>query len=194
MPIGDDGHAARRADVGVPRPADRASRCRASATSAACRRRASTAAATTRSACKDQLLFPEIDYMKVDKARGMNISVVTTAKTDEEVAQAAAVARHAVQARRKPAESDKDRWPRPQRSPRKPRRRSSRSGCATAASVRPAARLPAQVRAVPPVLPQAGARRRRHGRDEEQLVREFSRQRQFGESGHVDDGSWRLTN
>ena len=33
---------------------------------------------------KDQLLFAEIDYMKVDKARGMNISFVTTAKTDEE--------------------------------------------------------------------------------------------------------------
>jgi large subunit ribosomal protein L5 len=33
---------------------------------------------------KDQLIFPEIDYMKVDKARGMNISVVTTAKTDQE--------------------------------------------------------------------------------------------------------------
>jgi large subunit ribosomal protein L5 len=33
---------------------------------------------------KDQLLFPEIDYMKVDKARGMNISVITTAKTDQE--------------------------------------------------------------------------------------------------------------
>ena len=33
---------------------------------------------------KDQLLFPEIDYMKVDKARGMNVSMVTTAKTDEE--------------------------------------------------------------------------------------------------------------
>jgi large subunit ribosomal protein L5 len=33
---------------------------------------------------KDQLIFPEIDYLKVDKARGMNISVVTTAKTDEE--------------------------------------------------------------------------------------------------------------
>jgi large subunit ribosomal protein L5 len=33
---------------------------------------------------KDQLIFPEIDYMKVDKTRGMNISVVTTAKTDEE--------------------------------------------------------------------------------------------------------------
>ena len=33
---------------------------------------------------RDQLMFPENDYMKVDKGRGMNISVVTTAKTDEE--------------------------------------------------------------------------------------------------------------
>jgi large subunit ribosomal protein L5 len=33
---------------------------------------------------RDQLMFPEIDYLKVDKARGMNISVITTAKTDEE--------------------------------------------------------------------------------------------------------------
>jgi large subunit ribosomal protein L5 len=33
---------------------------------------------------RDQLMFPEIDYMKVDKGRGMNISVVTTAKTDQE--------------------------------------------------------------------------------------------------------------
>ena len=33
---------------------------------------------------RDQLMFLEIDYMKVDKERGMNISVVTTATTDEE--------------------------------------------------------------------------------------------------------------
>ena len=33
---------------------------------------------------KDQLVFPEIDYDKVDKARGMDIAFVTTAKTDEE--------------------------------------------------------------------------------------------------------------
>ena len=33
---------------------------------------------------RDQLMFPEIDYLKVDKSRGMNISFVTTAKTDEE--------------------------------------------------------------------------------------------------------------
>ncbi|MGD9904080.1 MAG: 50S ribosomal protein L5 [Vicinamibacterales bacterium] len=33
---------------------------------------------------RDQLIFTEIDYLKVDKARGMNVCVVTTAKTDEE--------------------------------------------------------------------------------------------------------------
>jgi large subunit ribosomal protein L5 len=33
---------------------------------------------------KDQLIFLEIDYLKVDKGRGMNVSVVTTAKSDEE--------------------------------------------------------------------------------------------------------------
>ena len=33
---------------------------------------------------KEQLIFPEIEYDKVDKVRGMNIVVVTTAKTDEE--------------------------------------------------------------------------------------------------------------
>jgi large subunit ribosomal protein L5 len=33
---------------------------------------------------RDQIIFPEIDYMKVDKARGMNVSVITSAKTDEE--------------------------------------------------------------------------------------------------------------
>jgi large subunit ribosomal protein L5 len=33
---------------------------------------------------RDQLMFQEIDYMKVDKARGMNVSVCTTAKTDQE--------------------------------------------------------------------------------------------------------------
>ena len=33
---------------------------------------------------KEQLIFPEIEYDKVDKVRGMDIIVVTTAKTDEE--------------------------------------------------------------------------------------------------------------
>jgi large subunit ribosomal protein L5 len=33
---------------------------------------------------KDQIIFPEIDYAKVDKLRGMNVTFVTTARTDEE--------------------------------------------------------------------------------------------------------------
>ena len=33
---------------------------------------------------KEQLIFPEIDYDKIDRIRGMNITIVTTAKTDEE--------------------------------------------------------------------------------------------------------------
>ena len=33
---------------------------------------------------KEQLIFPEIEYDKIDKARGMDITIVTTAKTDEE--------------------------------------------------------------------------------------------------------------
>ena len=33
---------------------------------------------------KEQIIFPEIDYDKVDKIRGMQVSVITTARTDEE--------------------------------------------------------------------------------------------------------------
>ena len=33
---------------------------------------------------REQIIFPEIDYDKVDKIKGMNVSFVTTAKTDEE--------------------------------------------------------------------------------------------------------------
>lgn len=33
---------------------------------------------------QEQIIFPEIDYDKVDKVKGMNITIVTTARTDEE--------------------------------------------------------------------------------------------------------------
>ena len=33
---------------------------------------------------KEQIIFPEIDYDKIDALRGLNISITTTAKTDEE--------------------------------------------------------------------------------------------------------------
>ncbi|MBA7526805.1 50S ribosomal protein L5 [subsurface metagenome] len=33
---------------------------------------------------KEQIIFPEIDYEKIDKLRGLEVSIITTAKTDEE--------------------------------------------------------------------------------------------------------------
>jgi large subunit ribosomal protein L5 len=36
---------------------------------------------------KEQLVFPEIDYDKIDKIRGMTVSITTTARTDDEARQ-----------------------------------------------------------------------------------------------------------
>ena len=36
---------------------------------------------------REQIVFPEINYDKVDKARGMDITIVTTAKNDEEATE-----------------------------------------------------------------------------------------------------------
>ncbi len=36
---------------------------------------------------RDQLIFPEINYNKVQKIKGMNVCIVTTAKTDDEARQ-----------------------------------------------------------------------------------------------------------
>jgi len=36
---------------------------------------------------KEQIIFPEVDYDKIDKIKGMNIVITTTAKTDEEARQ-----------------------------------------------------------------------------------------------------------
>ncbi len=33
---------------------------------------------------KEQIIFPEIDYDKIDKLRGLEVSIITSAKTDEE--------------------------------------------------------------------------------------------------------------
>ncbi len=45
---------------------------------------------------REQLIFPEIEYDKIEKIRGMEMIFVTTAKTDEEAQRAAAPAGHAV--------------------------------------------------------------------------------------------------
>ncbi len=36
---------------------------------------------------KEQIMFPEVNYDKIDKIRGMNIAIITTAKTDDEARQ-----------------------------------------------------------------------------------------------------------
>lgn len=36
---------------------------------------------------KEQIIFPEIDYDKIDKVKGMNVSIITSAKTDDEARQ-----------------------------------------------------------------------------------------------------------
>ena len=95
---------------------------------------------------KDQLIFPEIDYAKVDKTKGMNISITTTARTDAE--GLALLSRWGC---RSGSKSETSRgisaWPLPPRSPktssckiarisprrRKPRRRNSNAGIGTAA-------------------------------------------------------------
>ena len=105
--------------------------------------------------------------MKVDKARGMNVSVVTTARTDQE-------ARKLLQLIGMPfrrlagteiSMATTAKIAKEQKTPKfKVRLRNRCHLCG-----RPA-RVPAQVRAVPPLLPQAGAAGRHRGRDEEQLV------------------------
>ena len=60
------------------------SRCPASATSAACPAKSFDGRGNFSLGLREQLAFPEIDYDKVDRLRGLEISIVTTAKTDEE--------------------------------------------------------------------------------------------------------------
>ena len=114
-----DGHAARRADVGLPR----SSRVGRAAARARLPRRVAEGLRRPRqlhAGTPGPAAFPEIDYMKVDKARGMNISVVTTAKTDEESRTLLQLLgmpfRSAVATVR---DKDDSSWPRLRRSPRK---------------------------------------------------------------------------
>ena len=77
-------HAARRPHVGVPRPAASARRCRASVTSAACRRSSSTAVATTPSVSPSSRCSTRSTRTGSTASRGMDITVVTTATNDDE--------------------------------------------------------------------------------------------------------------
>ena len=59
-----------------------ASPCRASAISAACRARAFDGSGNYNIGVKEQIIFPEVEYDKIDAIRGMNITITTNATND----------------------------------------------------------------------------------------------------------------
>ena len=71
---------------------------------------------------RDHFIFPEIDYAKTDKSKGLNVTIVTTAGRDDRAQGAARRARHAVRASRQTGSNR--RWPHVQCESR---RRGSRS-------------------------------------------------------------------
>ena len=117
---------------------------------------------------RDQLIFTEIDYLKVDKARGMNVCVVTTAKTDEE-------ARKLLQLMGMPFRHELDEDRAMATTAKMAREKKTlkfkvrhRNRCQRCGRPRAYLRKFALCRLV---FPRARPDRRRRGRDEEQLVR-----------------------
>lgn len=84
MPIGCMVTLLRRTHVRLPRSPRDDRFPRASATSAACPGRAFDGRGNYNIGLREQIIFPEIEYDKIDAVRGLNISITTTAKTDEE--------------------------------------------------------------------------------------------------------------
>ncbi len=70
--------------MGIPGPPGVRSLCRVSATSAASRGKQFDGNGNYTFGLTEQVMFHEIDQDKIDRVRGMDITVVTTAKTDDE--------------------------------------------------------------------------------------------------------------
>ena len=83
QPDRGQGHPARRPDVGLPRPAGHA-RAAPHPRLPGIPAKSFDGRGNYSLGLREQLAFPEIDYDKVDRLRGLEISIVTTAKTDEE--------------------------------------------------------------------------------------------------------------
>ena len=153
---------------------DHARRCPASATSGASAE-AFDGRGNYTLGLNEQLVFPEIDYDKIDKVRGMEITIVTTAKTDEEGRQACSQLLGMPFAR--PASRRKLRVAKMSmivKSLRKPQFRGP--AAQPLRRLRTAARLHAQVRTLPHLLPRACPRGPAARRDEVELVGEGRRE------------------
>ena len=124
----------------------------------------STGAATSASAAR-AARYPEIDYDKIDRLRGLEISIVTTAKTDEEGRKLLELLGMPFQ-----AQLGGDQWPRNRWIAKAKRGRASRSAAQPLPALRPAARLHAPLRDVPHLLPGACPGGPAARRDEVELV------------------------
>ena len=118
---------------------------------------------------RDQLVFPEIDYTRVDKIKGMNITLTTTAKNDEE-------GRELLKLLGVPLRPRLERILRRTYGTKLSIRQDAQeaeiqdSRAQPLPPVRPAARLPAQISNVPHLFPRARAARGNSRRGEGQLV------------------------
>ena len=134
---------------------------------------------------KDQLIFPEIDYNKVEKTKGMNICITTTAKTDAEglalLKQLGMPFRQVSRVRRRRDSHGNNRQDRTRRKTAEGRELEDAEAAMPAPQpllpLRPPARLYPQVRPVPDLFPEAGARGRNSRRDQGELVGKGGRER-----------------
>ena len=117
------------------------------------------------------MIFPEIDYSKVDKIRGMNITLVTGAKSDEEGAVAAASFRRSVSVLRQGRKENQETMA---RNSHMAKARKKPKVCGSPAQplqgVRAAARFLAEVSDLPVVFSGAGPAGRDTGRPQVELV------------------------
>ena len=119
----------------------------------------------------EQIIFPEINYDKVEKIRGMDVTFVTSAQTDEEGRELLAAHEHALPPASDGAGIRRTSWPR-SRSIEKWKRtpKFKVRALQPLPPLRPAARLPAGFRPVPHLLPRAGAHGADPGRRQGELV------------------------
>ena len=100
---------------------------------------------------REQIIFPEINYDQIEKVKGLNISIVTTARNDEQGSRCCATSACRSGSKESPT------WQSFRKLPRRSASRSSRCASTTGARSAVAPRVPAQVPDVPHLPPQARA-------------------------------------